>query len=75
VHFNATQKSILNWLLDPKRTLGEATYTLSPLESPGGATYAVKVPAAANRTTGSNFASRWADASCPDIPTMVRKSA
>ena len=58
MHFNATQKSILNWL--PSGSVqtyagGSATYTLSPLESPGGATYAVKVPAAANRTYWIEF--------------------
>ena len=58
MHFNSTQKSILNWL--PSGSVktyagGSATYTLSPLESPGGATYAVKVPAAANRTYWIEF--------------------
>jgi Bacterial Ig-like domain (group 3)/Gametolysin peptidase M11 len=52
MHFNATQKSILNWI--PAASVkthgtGSATYTLSPIESPGGTTYAVKIPAAANR--------------------------
>ncbi|HKW81285.1 MAG TPA: Ig-like domain repeat protein, partial [Casimicrobiaceae bacterium] len=52
-HFNAAQKSILNWIpLTSVKTHsgGTATYTLSPIESPGGATYAVKIPAASNRT-------------------------
>jgi hypothetical protein len=31
-------------------TTGIATYTLSPIESPGPSTYAVKIPAAADRT-------------------------
>ena len=58
MHFNATQKSILNWL--PSGSVktyagGSTTYTLSPLESPGGTTYAVKVPAAANRTYWIEF--------------------
>jgi len=52
MHFNAAQKSILNWI--PAASVkthgtGSVTYTLSPLESPGGTTYAVKIPAAANR--------------------------
>src|SRR6266700_1217965 len=53
MHFNAAQKSALSWIpATSVRTLtsGTATYTLSPLESPGQATYAVKIPAAANRT-------------------------
>ena len=55
MHFNAAQKSILHWL--PASTVvthtsGTATYTLSPLESAGQATYAVKIPVAndSNRT-------------------------
>ena len=53
MHFNAKQKSILNWISTAAvktHTTGSATYTLSPIESPGGTTYAVKIPAAANRT-------------------------
>ncbi|MGH3521901.1 MAG: Ig-like domain repeat protein, partial [Mycobacterium sp.] len=51
-HFNAAQKSILNWI--PTTSVkthngGTASYALSPIESPGGASYAVKIPAAANR--------------------------
>ena len=52
-HFNAAQKSILNWIpLSSVKTYtsGTATYTLSPIESPGGASYAVKIPAGPNRT-------------------------
>jgi hypothetical protein len=55
MHFNAKQKSILNWIpaaTVKTHTTGSATYTLSPIESGGGTTYAVKVPAAANRTYG-----------------------
>ena len=58
MHFNAAQKSLLSWL--PAGSVstyagGNATYTLSPLESPGGSTYAVKVPATANRTYWIEF--------------------
>ena len=52
-HFNAMQKSKLNWLPAGSvktHSSGTASYTLSPLESPGQATYAVKIPAASNRT-------------------------
>ncbi len=58
MHFNAAQKSILNWLpTGSVRTHagGSATYTLTPLESSGGATYAVKVPTTANRTYWIEF--------------------
>ena len=53
MHYNAAQKSILNWI--PASTVrtfttGSTTYTLSPLESAGGATYAVKIPLPGNRT-------------------------
>ena len=52
-HFNAVQKSALNWLPAGSvktHTSGTATSTLSPLESPGQSTYAVKIQAASNRT-------------------------
>ena len=55
MHFNAMQKAALNWIPASSvrtHTSGTATYTLSPLESPGQTTYAVKIPVAsdANRT-------------------------
>jgi hypothetical protein len=55
MHFNAAQKSLLNWIPASSvktHTTGTAIYTLSPLESGGQATYAVKIPVAtdANRT-------------------------
>ena len=55
MHFNAVQKSILNWIPVSSvvtHTGGTATYTLSPLEAGGQSTYAVKIPvtADANRT-------------------------
>src|SRR3989442_1788313 len=55
MHFNAAQKSMLNWIpASSVRThsSGTATYSLAPLESVGQATYAVKIPVAtnANRT-------------------------
>src|SRR5206468_12060085 len=34
---------------------GNVTYSLSPIESPGGAIYAIKIPAAANRTYWVEF--------------------
>ncbi len=53
-HFNAKQKSdILQWIpaaAIKTHTTGTASYTLSPIESAGGASYAVKIPAATNRT-------------------------
>ena len=53
MHFNAAQKSILNWF--PTGAVatygsGTSTYTLSPIEAAGGGTYAVKVPASSTRT-------------------------
>jgi hypothetical protein len=53
MHFNAAQKSILQWIPSTSvktHTTGTATYTLSPIESGGGTSYAIKIPAAANRT-------------------------
>ena len=53
MHFNAAQKSHLNWLPAgsvANHASGTATYTLAPIELTGGTTYAVKVAAAANRT-------------------------
>lgn len=53
MHFNAAQKADFGWIppssvrSHPK---GRTTYTLTPLESSGGATYAVKILAAAKRT-------------------------
>jgi hypothetical protein len=52
MHFNSMQKDELGWLPAnsvASHTTGTATYTLAPLESAGGTTYAVKVAAAANR--------------------------
>ena len=52
MHFNAMQKSQLNWIPATSvkiHTTGTTTYTLSPLESGGHSTYAVKIPAAADR--------------------------
>jgi hypothetical protein len=53
MHFNAAQKLDLGWISAssvPAHSSGTATYVLSPLEVPGGSTYAVKVPVASNRT-------------------------
>jgi len=47
MHFNAAQKSLLGWI--PAASVkthnsGSASYTLSPLETGGGTTYAVEIP-------------------------------
>ncbi len=54
MHYNAAQKLDLGWI--PAGSVvthgtGTVTYTLSPLESAGGTTYAVKVPTAASNRT------------------------
>ncbi len=52
-HINAWQKNEMGWIPDAKvatHTVGSATYTLSPLESPSGTLYAVQIPAAMHRT-------------------------
>ena len=53
MHYNAMQKSVLGWI--PASSVithsgGSATYTLSPIETGGASTYAVKIAAASNRT-------------------------
>jgi hypothetical protein len=58
MHYNAMQKSRLAWI--PSTSVkthsgGTATYTLSPLEVAGGATYAVKIP------TGSSNRTYWVE--------------
>src|SRR6266550_2067051 len=54
MHFNAMQKSRLNWIPGTSvktHTSGTQTYQLSPIEMGGQATYAVKIPTSnANRT-------------------------
>ncbi|MFO1305804.1 MAG: FG-GAP-like repeat-containing protein [Burkholderiales bacterium] len=53
MHPNAAQKADLGWIAPSTvktHTTGRATYTLTPIETAGGATYAVKIPAATNRT-------------------------
>jgi hypothetical protein len=58
MHFNAMQKSKLNWIPVTSvqtQASGTATYTLSPIESPGQTTYAVKIPASATRTYWIEF--------------------
>jgi hypothetical protein len=58
-HFNAAQKSDLGWIpasSTPTHPGGSITYTLSPIENGGGATYAVKVPTPnSNRTYWIEF--------------------
>jgi hypothetical protein len=54
MHFNATQKSLLNWISTASvktHTSGSASYTLAPIESPGGSVYAVKIPTASSQRT------------------------
>ena len=58
MHFNSAQKSRLGWIAPASvatYTSGSATYTLSPIESPGGSTYAVKIPVSASRTYWLEF--------------------
>src|SRR5678816_1960503 len=59
MHYNAMQKAKLAWIppMSVKtHTGGSATYTLSPLETGGATTYAVKIPtAASNRTYWLEF--------------------
>ena len=59
MHFNAAQKSLLNWIPASSvhtHTSGSASYTLSPLETAGGAIYAVKIPTTnASRTYWLEF--------------------
>ena len=54
MHFNAMQKRLLNWIpasSAPTHPLGTTTYTLTPIETAGGAQYAVRIPTPlANRT-------------------------
>jgi hypothetical protein len=53
-HFNAMQKSYLGWITAPTvktHASGTATYTLNPIETGGGSTYAVKVPTANAKRT------------------------
>jgi hypothetical protein len=58
MHFNSAQKAELSWIAASTvstHTTGQATYTLTPIESAGGAHYAVKVPASASRTYWIEF--------------------
>lgn len=53
MHFSAFQKQTLKWISDASVTThssGVATYTLNPIETPGGSRYAVRIPAGPNRT-------------------------
>jgi hypothetical protein len=59
MHFNAAQKSLLNWIPASSvktHTSGSVNYTLDPLEAAGGSVYAVKIPTASpNRTYWLEF--------------------
>lgn len=53
MHYDSTQKAKLGWIASSAvvtHTGGTANYTLYPFEASGGATYAVKIAAASNRT-------------------------
>jgi hypothetical protein len=53
MHFASSQKNILGYLpagTVATHTTGTTTYTLTPIETAGGAKYAVKVPATSSRT-------------------------
>jgi hypothetical protein len=55
---NAWQKNDMGWVTDAQVAThlgGTASYTLSPLTSPGGSLYAVQVPAAVHRTYWLEF--------------------
>ena len=54
MHFNAAQKALLNWIPTSSvktHTSGSASYTLDPIESSGGAVYAIKIPTASSSRT------------------------
>jgi hypothetical protein len=59
MHFNAMQKRLLNWIpasSTPTHPLGTSTYTLTPIETAGGAQYAVRIPTPlTNRTYWVEF--------------------
>jgi hypothetical protein len=58
MHFAAFQKYDLGWIGTANvatHASGTAAYTLSPVESTGGTTYAVKIPARTNRTYWLEF--------------------
>ncbi len=59
MHFNARQKSKLNWIgaaAVATHTTGTITYTLAPLENAGAPLYAIKIPtASASRTYWVEF--------------------
>ncbi len=53
MHFNSAQKSTLGWMAPATiytHSSGTSSYTISPIETAGAAHYAIKVPAAPNRT-------------------------
>jgi Gametolysin peptidase M11/FG-GAP-like repeat/FG-GAP repeat len=58
MHFNSMQKATLNWIPSTSvksHTWGTQIYQLSPLESGGQTTYAVKIPATTTRTYWVEF--------------------
>jgi hypothetical protein len=53
MHYDAAQKARLGWIPGSSvvtHSSGSATYQLAPLETAGAAAYALKIPAASNRT-------------------------
>ena len=79
MHFASAQKDLLGWL--PAGTVathkaGTASYSLTPIESPAGAKYAVKIPAGPARTYWVEYRQPLGfDSACPLIRTMARKFA
>jgi Bacterial Ig-like domain (group 3)/Domain of unknown function (DUF4214)/Gametolysin peptidase M11 len=54
MHFNAMQKAVLNWIPSTSvkiHSSGTQTYQLSPLETGGQSTYAVKIPTSNTKRT------------------------
>jgi len=56
MHYDSYQKVVLGWLPGyATHSGGTATYSLAPFEVAGGSNYAVKIPAASNRTYWIEF--------------------
>jgi hypothetical protein len=83
MHFNAMQKSRLNWIPSTSvktHASGTQTYQLSPIETGGQATYAVKIPTSnANRTYWIEYRQPVGVdaplASLPNLGAQIRVSA
>ena len=58
MHFTAQQKRKLNWISAatvPVHAAGSASYSLTPIESPGGSNYAIRIP------TVSSYRTYWVE--------------